>query len=211
MTLMLFGLLLLIVKKRHLIVILGDLEIVGGDLVVGDAKYLHVLILALGLVVVLEPLGLLDLLLVDLKRVDDLFVILEGQLYQLHGGGLELQNGYELHALLPGNLQNRREVLVQVPHVHVHTRKRTLDLLLRVFVEPHIVTDVQLSHLTREVNEQLYLIVLLVEIVNLVALLLDLPVNRVVFELLQVRLQRLIVVFVLGFLQQLLKIYLILR
>ena len=161
--------------------------------------------------VVLEPLGLLNLLLVDLKHLDNLFVILESQLYQLHRAVLKLQYGYELDTLLPGNLQNRREILVQVPHVHVHARKRTLDLLLRVFVIPHIVTDVQLSHLTRKVNKQLYLIVFLVEIVNLIALLLDLPVNRVVFELFQVRLQRLIVVFVLGFLEQLLEIYLIVR
>jgi hypothetical protein len=163
-----------------LIIVLGDLVVVLSDQKAGLNRRNNE-----GLFIeVFKPLrGLLHFLFVDLQALQNAFQVLVGHEDNLQGIFLETSDGDKLFALLPGDLQVGGEVLVQIPDVHVHAGKGPLNLLLGVFVVPHVVVDVQIRDLPGEVDEQLHFVVLLAGGEDLLALLEELGVDGALVQL----------------------------
>ena len=90
------------------------------DLVIGNAENLYILDLLLTLVIILKALWFLDLLFPNLQQLQNTFILQIGQLHHLNWIAPELLYRHELLTLLPGDLQGGREVLIQVPDVHVY-------------------------------------------------------------------------------------------
>ena len=72
------------------------------------------------------------------QGVEKVLNMLVGQGNHVEGVLAEVEDGHKGLILLPRNLEIRWEVLVQVPDIHIYTGEGALDLLLRVFVVPHV-------------------------------------------------------------------------
>jgi hypothetical protein len=76
--------------------------------------------------------------LLNQQGVENIVNMLVGQGNHVKRVLAEVEDGHEGLVLLPRNLEIGWEVLVQVPDIHIYTGEGALDLLLRVFVVPHV-------------------------------------------------------------------------
>jgi len=143
----------IISEERHLKIILINLEIIMRDLIIWNTENLNILYLLLTLIIILKPLWFPNFLHSDLQDLDDCLILQIRQFDNLHWLTSELLNGHELFILFPSNLQSRGEILVQVPDVHVHGRKGTLDFGLGIRVVPSVLVYIQFSDLAGEIYE----------------------------------------------------------
>lgn len=118
----------------------------------------------------------------DCQTIHDVIHMLEGQSDHMQRVLAEVKNGHKRGILFPRNLEIRGEVLVQVPDVHVHAGKGSLDLLLRILVIPDVFIDVQVTDLSGEVYKQFQLVIFFIWMVDIRAFLLQLIISRDAFE-----------------------------
>lgn len=94
----------------------------------------------------------------------------------------EIENRHKSLVLLPRNLQVGREVLVQVPDIHIHTGEGSLNFLLRIFIIPNIFIYIQIGNLSRKIDKQFQLIILFIWMVDICTFLLQFIIERNTLE-----------------------------